>query len=739
MVELPPSPDGPRPREPTLEDAAGGLADNADTGDGLDDLLLHRRLKVQMFGHVEPVLVGEFEVAHRLGAGGMGIVYAARDPKLQRDVALKLVKAPDPRGHARILREAQALAKLAHPNVVTVHAVGEHQGRVFVAMELVHGETLRDWIETERPLEDIARVFLQAGQGLAAAHAAGLVHRDFKPDNVIVADRTEEGEGYGVRVVDFGLAREGGPVDPAAVEASAEPITRTGDLGGTFGYMAYEQLCGGQLDARSDVFSFCVSLYEALHGPRPIVADTIEQMTQALRDGAPPDLPWRRDVPARLISIVEAGLSADPRKRPQSLAPLIAQLRRILAPPRGRFAGPAVAVAVVLVGLGVGVGLYSQPQSLVTQPAVVVVEDASYRTSEHVCGEVEGDAPSCEEVTQRLSGPGAARAWDARCDFRRHCATPVCECPAGSEWDGTLGCTLPQCEVADESSAMDRCAAGEVECCVRSAYFRYGGDTSDPATAEAIVDDLSRACAAGEAFACSNLATVREQFHDDHDTAVAALVTGCKLGFAQACRRIAELPEEREGLRPECTTHPDDACPLVPREPVQLLHLAQCRTLVFERPSDDAGAWSAAFSQAGVALEPEETAVLDDARARVDEQVHDAWLALWREATGEAEPPSDGPPLSLATLDVLHRREGAFQNTRALQHVADARAGLSSPRAGRSPSLLQRGLELQAGIGQRLEDEVAAQLGRARAQTLHRPGSVWPGFEVVRMQGTCTD
>jgi serine/threonine protein kinase len=202
-------------------------------------------------------------VLDRIGAGGMGVVYAAYDPELDRRVALKLLR-PDRFGsdadRLRLLREAQALARLADPHVVSVYDTGTFGDRVFVAVELVEGETLRQWLgglrAAPRSWREVLARFLPAGRGLAAAHAAGLVHRDFKPENVLL------GRDGRVRVADFGLAE-------AAPEPGGKLAALPAEWGlvlGTPAYMAPEQLRGIAVDARSDQFSFCVALFEALYG-----------------------------------------------------------------------------------------------------------------------------------------------------------------------------------------------------------------------------------------------------------------------------------------------------------------------------------------------------------------------------------------------------------------------------------------------------------------------------------------
>ncbi|MHB8878701.1 MAG: protein kinase domain-containing protein, partial [Myxococcaceae bacterium] len=235
--------------------------------------------------------IGRYIVIEVLGIGGMGVVYAAYDPQLDRKVALKLLR-PDvePAGGAeesrlRLIREARAAARLSHPNVVAVHEVGTVDDQVYVAMEYVDGGTLTSWVaERLRPWREIVEVFVRAGRGLATAHAAGLVHRDFKLENVLI------GKDGRVRVTDFGLARLEGESAPAVAvgvsPALFEPgLTRSGMVMGTPAYMAPEQLRGGKADARSDQFSFCVALYMALYGQRPFEGNTPAALEAASSSG----------------------------------------------------------------------------------------------------------------------------------------------------------------------------------------------------------------------------------------------------------------------------------------------------------------------------------------------------------------------------------------------------------------------------------------------------------------------
>jgi tetratricopeptide (TPR) repeat protein len=300
--------------------------------------------------------LGRYVILERVGAGGMGVVYAAYDPQLDRRVAIKLVRAADdPETSApardRLLREAQAMAQLGHPNLVAVFDAGTAGDEVFLAMEFVDGQTLAQWLAGEpRQPRAVIDAFVQAGDGLAAAHAAGLVHRDFKPDNAFV-----RADGR-VQVGDFGLARAlgrgAGPRDAAAQPADAG--AQTHGVVGTPAFMPPEQRDGRPADARSDVFSFCVALSWALYGVHPFddgrvaigVATAVGNPAVIRRDGR-----VERTVRDALLR----GLELDPERRWPAMAPLLAVLRVDTARRRRRIAGGIVGVASVAAAVGFAV------------------------------------------------------------------------------------------------------------------------------------------------------------------------------------------------------------------------------------------------------------------------------------------------------------------------------------------------------------------------------------------------
>jgi hypothetical protein len=311
-----------------------------------------------------------YVVLEELGAGGMGVVYGAYDPNLDRRVALKLlhVQPSESTGAtdaaARLFREAQAMAKLSHPNVVQVYDVGKVDQHVFIAAEYVQGGTLREWLgERSRSWREVLEVFAPAGRGLAAAHAVGLVHRDFKPLNVMVGD---DGR---VQVTDFGLARLAGRRDkeeplpmasPTVVDIPeallTSPLTVDGTVMGTPKYMAPEQLQGMVVDAKADQFSYCVALYEALYREHPFADKAGKATAETLAVGKVRAAPRDSQVPAWLRRVLLRGLSMTPAARWPDMDALLAALGR---DPRRRWRIVGVA-AVLAAVVGAGGMLYGQ-------------------------------------------------------------------------------------------------------------------------------------------------------------------------------------------------------------------------------------------------------------------------------------------------------------------------------------------------------------------------------------------
>ena len=289
----------------------------------------------------DPIIIGRHHVLRRIGEGGFGAVYEAFDPQLERKLAVKVLRVglDDPDATERALREAKLAAAVSHPNVVAVFDVGlldrveELGSGVYLAMELVDGDTLAAWMLEHRsaPWREVVPIFVQAGRGLAAAHASGVVHRDFKPANVLLgpADR--------VRVVDFGLASLAGRGSEGGDGPSGTPA-----------YMAPEQHRGETSDARTDIYAFCVALYEALCGALPFAPSETDSL---LKTKERLGLRWPNRIPAHLQAAVERGLSPDPAQRFEAMPALLEALERDPQATRRRWALAGIGL-VAAVGLG---------------------------------------------------------------------------------------------------------------------------------------------------------------------------------------------------------------------------------------------------------------------------------------------------------------------------------------------------------------------------------------------------
>ncbi len=267
-----------------------------------------------------------YELEGKLGEGAMGVVYRARDRNFNRVVALKML-APEMGGEdelrLRFQREAEAIGRLSHPNIVSVYDMGEHQGRLYLAMELLEGEDLRALVEKQTPLTPVERVRILAeiAAGVAYAHSRGVVHRDLKPANILL---TSAGH---VKLLDFGLARL----------ASMDTITRRGVILGTPDYMSPEQAMGKIVDARSDVFSSGAVFYEFLTLQKPFRGKTLHSVLyQIISEQPEAVLTLNAEVPARLAQIVHQMLHKDPERRPQGMTDVERELRGIIGTLRGR-------------------------------------------------------------------------------------------------------------------------------------------------------------------------------------------------------------------------------------------------------------------------------------------------------------------------------------------------------------------------------------------------------------------
>jgi formylglycine-generating enzyme required for sulfatase activity len=343
--------DGAAAAARTHESSLGG-----DAGSDDDNLL------------IRGTTLGRYVVLERLGSGAMGVVYAAYDPELDRKVALKLLRSRSAQNsprQTRLQREAQAIAKLSHPNVVGIFDVGVYEGQVFLAMEHLQGGTLSEWLAAKkRPWQEILQIFVEIGRGLSAAHAEGLVHRDFKPDNVLL---DKDGK---AKVVDFGLVRlssalgesmspEGTakPTGPANAESSqswaafAADLTRTGAMTGTPAYMAPEQFLGHAVTASSDQFAYCVALYKALYGAPPFSGETVLKLAMSVTEHTLNAPPSGATAPLWVRRVIEQGLELKPEARFATMAEVVRRLDRkpITLKRVGVVGGLALTVAAVLV------------------------------------------------------------------------------------------------------------------------------------------------------------------------------------------------------------------------------------------------------------------------------------------------------------------------------------------------------------------------------------------------------
>jgi len=287
---------------------------------------------VRSVGDTSPALpngtaVSVYRIDGVLGRGGMGIVYRATDTKLRRPVAIKFLSTgvADPQARRRFQQEAETASSLNHPHIVTVYDVGEHDGRQYIVSELVDGGTLDDWFKSHRARtwRQSAELLIGVADAIAAAHAAGVLHRDIKPGNILI-----DANGY-AKLADFGLVKllEHGQDSDAGGESQAGPATAAGIVTGTVAYMSPEQATGRPLDARSDIFSFGIVLYEALAGRRPFEAANDLELLKTIVHGTPPPLPG--EVPELVRNAVERALEKDPADRYQSMRDLVSELRRL--------------------------------------------------------------------------------------------------------------------------------------------------------------------------------------------------------------------------------------------------------------------------------------------------------------------------------------------------------------------------------------------------------------------------
>jgi serine/threonine protein kinase len=326
--------------------AAAGAAREPDEPDELDQLRAKKLVTPNLSGRT----LGRYALLDRIGVGAMGVVYRADDVGLGRQVALKLLHQPDEALTERLVREARSMAQVNHPHVVAVYDVGVADGMTYIAMELVPGVSLRQWQKQPHSEAEILEAYIEAGRGLAAAHAAGIVHRDFKPDNCLVGHGAR---GQHIKVTDFGLAAartseprpaERAPARPRDGKLKESSLTASGSVLGTPAYMAPEQFTGGNVDPRTDQFNFCVALYEALYGARPFAGKTFDELSAQVCGGKVRPPPAGGRVSGALRAIVLRGLSVRPGDRFPTMDHLLVELGRDRATP---WRWTAIAAAVI--------------------------------------------------------------------------------------------------------------------------------------------------------------------------------------------------------------------------------------------------------------------------------------------------------------------------------------------------------------------------------------------------------
>ncbi|HWB75620.1 MAG TPA: serine/threonine-protein kinase [Nannocystaceae bacterium] len=493
--------------------------------DPFEEPVRRRLLEARLLGlETAPVQLGPYRLERVLGRGAMGVVYLGRDPRLDRAVAIKLLRDEAELGARRLEREARALARLSHPNVVTIHEVGEHDGRTFIAMEHVPGRNLQDWMETPHPLAERIEMLRQAALGLQAAHAIGLIHRDFKPHNAIVGD---DGR---LRIVDFGLAtipseREL-PTAPIPVDDMFARMTATGACLGTPAYMAPELWAGVPPSPASDQFALCCVGWELLFAKHPFEGGT---------RGVVPRPPTDPRLSTALTDALVRGLAVDPQARNVDLDAIVhACSKPHREGPRRRELVVATVGATMLTGVAVwflGVAAPTEVGAWLDEPERAVAASAS-----PTCTQVLADSDSRRTIESDLddalhearTASGDARG---RAELRAAIAElslgrwrPGCDRLARIDGEAAVGdapaCWRARyCESQDALPERARCFGGDVELCLRIAIkheYEFLDSTQDRSAGARSSAELHRAlwtevttaaCDHGDAQACNALAT----------------------------------------------------------------------------------------------------------------------------------------------------------------------------------------------------------------------------------------
>ncbi len=499
--------------------------------------------------------VGRYLVIERVGAGAMGQVFSAYDPQLDRKIALKLLRpgSSTDEHRARLAREAQTLARLSHPNVVTVFDVGTWEGQLFMALEFVPAGSARTWLTAKpRTWREIVALYSEAGRGLAAAHDAGVVHRDFKPDNVLVrADGRPQ-------VTDFGLAAEN-PSAPSVVAVDALTLTHTDAVMGTPAYMAADQLEGTAASFASDQFSFCATLFEALTGGTPFEGQSVQALLANLRAGK--TRAFKGDVPPRVRRVIARGLSADAQSRFPSMTALLDALDSAVS----RRINVALGIGAALLGVVLAGVVVTQKVS--REPACVLAEERQLaawnpnRASEvkktfdatglsyadkaftlvdsAVRTRVDSWRPRRAEACEAVTGRKAAPVFEAqlRCLDERW-----------AELEATLqvlGAGGP--EVVNQAVRIVEKLPGAQACTEPAVLERYG---ATPGACEACVADQAQVAKTRALFEAGKFAVAREWAESALDGGVSTAPAKAAMVFerARALEELGQLDDAEVGF-----------------------------------------------------------------------------------------------------------------------------------------------------------------------------------------------
>ncbi len=545
---------------PELDSEARGSEDE-------DELLLALAgapMRVPSLAHLlgpGSIIEDKYRIDGTIGAGAMGTVFRATDLRLQRPVAIKVHHGRSA-SLERLRSEARMLARLSHPNVVTVLEVGSHAGAPYVAMEYVQGDNARRWAQRPgRTWREIVAVYDQAAQGLAAAHAVGVVHRDFKPDNLLV------GEDGRARVADFGLAdgrtrdpSDAGVVAPSTFDATAEDhvaveVTQAGALVGTPAYVSPEQIRSSRVDGRADQFSFFASLFEALYGELPFPGRTTPEVLARILGGDVAEPKARNGVPRWLHAVCKRGMAQDPAAR----WPDMDTAREALAGPRSRRAAVVVAASVAIVG---AMSFATAPRA--TDPRCADDPSGPSRARRAELGAAFARNDDVADVWSRLDrkfetrAQGHSAAWVTACAADRDDATPA----ALATMRSRLSCLDDEQALTDalvdEIATADRAQLaamlassatwGDPLSCIASTQAQVGSAVGPPIpdTARALLMQVRAASVSGQALAAEGLAGVAlahaQGTGDDRIIARALLARGrARLGLGQYDTAVEDL------------------------------------------------------------------------------------------------------------------------------------------------------------------------------------------------------